>query len=300
MVKNSKDIQDKNLKSKTSSKKKLIIISAIFFLVAVIIGIIFFVIGIGPKWKKQIAFSDLKFDNDYIVGKIQNKTDKHLNVTITFELKNGSIKDTDFCYVNIEADTIDDLECLAYGKDSSYKIKVVDVRIEEIKNKSFKDGEELSIDEVKDYFKDIYNKHLEIFGLTFNIYEKDFDEELKYPYIDYVKYYAKGADSEIYINNPIMYKGDLISVTETYDVNSSDLDRIHITSSSSQESKDFLAKCLAFGYFHEDMDPGKYERAKKLVSESTADGKCYLFGDLCFSSTVNDDIVMINGYSDFE
>lgn len=294
-----KEFKKENAKVEKKSKKKIIIPIISIFVILCIIGIMFLLGVFSPKWKKQIGFSDLKIDDDYIVGKIQNKTNKHLKVTITFELKSGSIKDTDYCYVNIEADTIEDLKCLAYDKNISYKVKVVDVETKEIKNKNFSNGDKISSRDFTDYFKEVYNEHHKLFYSIFATNEEDFEEISSYPYADEIEYIIEDSDKYLEIKNNLNYKGTLISVYEYFNLDDNKLESLSILYQTNDDILEYFKKWLYMGFIDEYSGYNDSYYIRKAISTDAEEGRCTKVGSYCFSKRTDDHLTYIRATSQF-
>ena len=46
--------------------------------------------GCKISWMNKFQFSDLKYKDNYIVGKVKNTTDNKYKITVYFKLKSGS------------------------------------------------------------------------------------------------------------------------------------------------------------------------------------------------------------------
>ena len=280
MVKKAEEVK------KSNKKIVIIIISIVAALLISLFCIWFFVIGFGPKWKRQIGFSNLKVKKDYVVGEIQNKTDKHLKLEIIFELKSGSIKDEDSCYVNIEPNDIEDLECLVYGKNSSYSVKVKDVEISEIKEKSFKDGQRLSSNDIEDYFEDIYDQHTSLFLNLFGSRDDEFEEIPSYPYLGEAKYRLIDDRKAIYIYNSVVYNKTPISVYEYYDIEKKELYDFSILFEEKEDVLEYFKKWIPMTIlFNEDLNTSYSYRIKQVLSKNSEEGRCTSIGKYCYSKS---------------
>lgn len=274
-------------KANKKSKKKFVIISIILVLFLSMIICVMFLLGVfSPKWKKQIGFSNLKVKKDYVVGEIQNKTDKHLKLEITFELKSGSINDEDFCYVNIEPNDIEDLECLVYGKNSSYSVKVKNVEVSEIKEKSFKDGQKLSSSDIENYFEDIYDQHTSLFLNLFGSRDEEFDEIPSYPYLGEVEYRLTDDRKAIYIYNSVVYNKTPISVFEYYDIEKKELYDFSILFEEKEDVLEYFKKWIPMTIlFNEDLNTSYSYRIKQVLSNNSEEGRCTSIGKYCYSKS---------------
>lgn len=191
----------------------------------IIIIVLLCVSGCKKEWEKNVQISELKYEDNYIVGRMKNLTDKAYNVTITFKVKSGSLVDSKYCYELLRPNDIIDLECLAYNIDETYEIEIEDIKFEEVKIPQLEIG--IINEETLEYhFEDIYKAH----ELNFISFTANIDEE-NYPYIEGINYNG----NEINIKGNISNGENILSYTETYDVKSGDLTSLFIFILSDEE-----------------------------------------------------------------
>lgn len=58
--------------------------------------------GCKISWMNKFQFSDLKYKDNYIVGKVKNTTDNKYKITVYFKLKSGSLVEGDSCQINLD------------------------------------------------------------------------------------------------------------------------------------------------------------------------------------------------------
>lgn len=163
---------------------------------------ILLLVGCTNNWEKNIGITSLKWEDSYVIGKIQNKTDKYYSVVITLEGTSGSANIIDTCYIDLKPKEIVDLSCLAYDYDTDYQIEVKNVKYEEKQiPEEPKINTNLSIEQLKYYYSDIYDNHLTMHIGLFNYGNDNYTLE-GYPYIDTIEYKEYKKDEII-----ITYKG---------------------------------------------------------------------------------------------
>ena len=92
-----------------------------------------------------------------------------------------------------------------YSEDFSNKIK------------NFKNGDDISNDDLKDYFEDIYDNHT-LFNLSLLT---KYSDNNSYPYIKSISY----KDDKIHIYNNVVKKNVSIDILEIYSVDNSELEQ---------------------------------------------------------------------------
>lgn len=95
-----------------------------------IIIVLICVICLCGCWKSKIQVSEFHYQDNYVVGTIKNLTKEKLDIRIEFEYKSGSLKESGFCYEEIEPEETKRIECLEYDIDDSYSIKVKEIVFE--------------------------------------------------------------------------------------------------------------------------------------------------------------------------
>ena len=119
----------KNITNKND--KVFMIIFGVVLSIIIILIIVFITYLFSPK--RIIQFSELKYEDDYIVGKIKNTdTSNAYDITIHFIYKSGNLEEHGVCYEQLDAGETKQLECLEFDIDETYTIKVDDIDIEKI------------------------------------------------------------------------------------------------------------------------------------------------------------------------
>lgn len=158
------------------------------------------------SWQRSIQISSLKYEDDYIEGRLKNLTNKAYNVIIKFKVKSGTLQDNQYCFELLRPKDTINLKCLAFNMNETYKIEVETIELEEIEIPELKTG---IIDEktLEYYFEDIYDAH----RLNFISFSTDINDK-NYPYIGQIKYENK----EIIINGIITKDSNKFSYQETF------------------------------------------------------------------------------------
>lgn len=80
-----------------------------------------------------IKFSELKIEDEHIVGQIKNTDDdKAYDVSIWFNLKNGEIEEEELCTERIKPGETKSLNCRIFNdEDSTYEIEISEVNLKE-------------------------------------------------------------------------------------------------------------------------------------------------------------------------
>ena len=156
-----------------------------------ILLIIFLLVGCTNSWENVVGISSVKYENGYIVGKIQNKTDKFYSVVIHFNGKNGSISSNRVCFVDLKPKEITDLSCLSYDYNEDYAIEIEKIEYKEKEIPKMpvdsKDDVELTKEQLEYYYKKIYDSHLYTYTSVL-LYDNDsYNDMSEYPHIDKVK-----------------------------------------------------------------------------------------------------------------
>ena len=178
----------------------------------------FILCGCSKKWEKSVQISSLKYEDDYIKGRMKNLTNNAYKATITFEVKSGSLTEKKYCYELLRPKDTVNLECLAYGMDDTYKIKIENVELDNYTIPNLSEGE-IDIETLKYYFQNIYDAH----NLNFISFTTDIDE-MNYPYIDEIEY----EKDRIIIHGTISKNNDSISYYETYNIETQELDNLYV------------------------------------------------------------------------
>lgn len=97
--------------------------------------------GCKISWMNKFQFSDLKYKDNYIVGKVKNTTDNKYKITVYFKLKSGSLVEGDSCQINLDPNQTKDIDCSAYYGKESYDVKIKKLeytKIPTLEEKNFK------------------------------------------------------------------------------------------------------------------------------------------------------------------
>lgn len=118
-------------KSLSKIEKNYTIIFWVVSSIVIILFVIFIVYLSSPK--RIIQFSELKYEADYIVGKIKNTDPSNAyDIKMHFTYKSGNLKENGLCFEQLDAGETKELKCLAYDIDETYTIKVDDIELEKI------------------------------------------------------------------------------------------------------------------------------------------------------------------------
>lgn len=137
--------------------------------------------GCGNTWKSKIQASNFKIEDDHIVGKLKNTTEKAYDMKIIFTLKSGNLSEEEVCYELIKPKETIDIKCIATEYEE-YKVKIKNIELTERNARKLKPGK-IRNNELEYYFTDIYNEHL--LNIASMASETDDSE---YPYISKSEY----------------------------------------------------------------------------------------------------------------
>lgn len=248
--------------------------------------------GCKISWMNKFQFSDLKYKDNYIVGKVKNTTDNKYKITVYFKLKSGSLVEGDSCQINLDPNQTKDIDCSAYYGKESYDVKIKKLeytKIPTLEEKNFKNGDDISTDDLKDYFEDIYDNHT-LFNLSLLT---KYSDNNSYPYIKSISY----KDDKIHIYNNVVKENVSIDILEIYSVDNSELEQYiaKIYYDTEDELKEFKSSfSLALLTLSESINT--YNVSKALEKESE-DGMCYIVSKYCISYSSNSAYTSTNKYS---
>lgn len=267
------------IKIKTKTVVKIIILSV--FILTSIISIIF--ITGRNNWKSKFGISNLAVEDDYIVGKIKNKTDEAYDITLKINLKNGSLIEEKNCYMFIKPNETKNIKCISMGFND-YKVKVNDIIFKKKKIPSITGGG-ITKEALEYYFEDIYEQHTNNF-ISFASLNRKFDEA--YPYIDKVEY-------DIVDKNAVKITGVMgdvdciVSYGSEYNASNNKLENIYflITTKDDELREKIIDKISLLSSF----SVGNYVEFKRALSrEESSLEYCYKVGtDWCVSSKINEE-----------
>lgn len=174
--------------------------------------------GCSNGWKNKIQISTLKYEDEYIVGKMKNITDKAYDVVINFKLKSGSLEETERCYETIKPKETINLKCLMYGKDETYSFKIDSIELNEIIIPELKEGN-INEETFEYHFEEIYDLHT----LSFSSLSIEFDTS-KYPYAEEIKYDDNKLEIKTEFNTDSNYSANIHT---TYNTETNELESIY-------------------------------------------------------------------------
>lgn len=125
-------------------------------IIILVVTILFFS-GCGNNWEKKIQLSALKVENNNIVGKMKNTTNKAYNVKIIFDLLSGTLEEEQTCEKILKPNETLDFECYVNDIDDTYTFGVKNIELNQIKVPEL--TENPSEEAVKYYFQSIYDNH---------------------------------------------------------------------------------------------------------------------------------------------
>ena len=238
----------------------------------------------NQKAENIIQISALKLEDDYITGKIKNTdSEKAYDITITFDLKSGTLEDTGYCYESLKPSETKDLECLMYDIDGTYTFEIQNIELEEITIPSLSEGE-IDNDTLEYHFEEIYDNHINNLLLLVN----SLDSEYEYPYIDSINY--KG--DLISIQSNFISSNNSISITEMYNSENEELFSILVIAQYQEE--DFVKELTNYITFMNFLPQDTNSRIliKQVLSQKDLElGNCYNIGEWCIAPTYDSNIV---------
>lgn len=240
------------------------------------------VCGCGKdSWENKIQVSTLKFEDNHIIGKIKNLTDKAYELDITFEVKSGSLVDDEFCYETIKPNETIDFECLTYNVDETYTFKIKDIKLEEFEIPELKAGK-LDYETFEYHFEDIEEQHrLNFISFTLDI------EDSEYPYIEEIDY----LHDKLEIYSEIQQDENLAHFYETYNSNTDELESLRLIISGDD---DFLNETLTDVSLMQSISNSSGESLsvnRALLRKDIESGYCVKIYDWCISTDYSNDFV---------
>ena len=235
-------------------------------------------------WKSKVELSELKFKDDYIVGRIKNKTDKYYDVKVEYNLKSGDLTNDEFCQFKLKPNSTKDIECLELNYDDSYSIEVNNIDLKELEIPSL--NKDLNQDSLEYYFEEIYEEHsYNGVGLTF-----DFEDRL-YPFITKAKY---NEDlSEISIDFTFNYDDSEVRLLEDFDTKTNKPTLIMMFISNPKEetiSKMRTRLGSLYSIVHDHVNTISVGRA--LLRTDIENGKCIKVDNWCIGTDYSTEVTM--------
>lgn len=231
--------------------------------------------GCSKSWEKNVQISSLKYEDDYIRGRIKNLTDNAYNLTITFKVKSGSLVEEKYCYEMLKPNDTIDLECIAYDIDDTYKIDVEDVELNEMEIPKLTTGK-IDVDTLKYHFENIYEEHT----LNYISFTTDIDDK-NYPYIDEVEY----ENDEIEINGKITKGTNDIFYYEAFDTKNDKLKNLDVFVYS--EDEDFISTIITKLSLMRSISTSSSDSisiGRILQRKDIDNGYCISFDNWCIST----------------
>lgn len=236
------------------------------------------------KVDKDIQISELKYNDDYIIGRIKNQTSKNYNLDIIIQTKSGTLVNNAYCHDTIKPYEAKDFKCLALDLDDTYSFKIKKIEKEIFETPKLTYGE---IDEstLKYYFENIYNSHY--------LFMTNLDIESKFPKFDSIEY----KNNNIEFKNTLNYDDqNTLLLIAKYSTKNEELESIHILiGEENQEIENDII--LAFSLHEKDIDNSiKISYVLRKISEF---GKCTSIGDLCYAKYKSNNVISYIASSDF-
>lgn len=173
--------------------------------------------GCSKGWQKKVQVSDFTYENDYIVGKMKNLTNKAYKVKIDFSLINGSFVDDDICFDMIKPNEKLELKCYNSDINENYLIKIKNIELTKVDIPKLTEG--IIDQKVLEYhFKDIYNSH----ALNLTSFSSDFTDS-QYPYMNEIKY----ENNQITIKSEFNKDQNAVVIYSEYDTKNEELNCMH-------------------------------------------------------------------------
>ncbi len=234
--------------------------------------------GCKMSWMNKFQFSNLKYKDNYIVGKIKNTTNNKYKITVDFELKSGSLVEEDTCYLNVDPKQTKDIECIASYGEESYNVKIKQLeytKIPTLEEKNFKNNDDISTDDLEVYFEDIYHKHT-LFNLSLLT---KYSDNSDYPFIKSISY----KDDKIQIYNSVVKENVSIDILEIYSIDNNELDQYvaQLYYDTEDELKQFKNSfSLAMITLSISVNTDKIN---KILERESEEGMCYTVSKYCIS-----------------
>ena len=241
----------------------------------------FLLCGCGKKedgWEKKIQLSTLEIEDSYITGQIKNLEDKAYKLTLTVELKSGSLTVDNTCYETIKPNETRDLKCLILSDSvtDSYTAEVKTVTLNEMDIPELKEGE-ITRETLEYHFEDIYDAHT----LNFVSLMSSFDD-IQYPYIDKIEY----KEDKVTFTCNFTKDKNFVSYVESFDAKTSKLAYAFFYASVNNDSEytnSLLTKIsLMPSISTSSSDSLAINRALKRTD--IKDGYCINAGNWCIST----------------
>lgn len=227
------------------------------------------------SYNKIIQFSEFKYDDDYIIGKMKNTKDKNYNIEITFLVKSGNLTEEKYCYETIKSNETKEINCLAFDIDNTYNIEIIDLNLEEFETPKLKEGK-IDEDVLKYYFEDIYDLYS---MFIFNVNSQENVDSLGE--IKYLENENKiEIDSKIYNQNH-----DLVLIKSSYDTENLQINNIVTVTTENNDLKEDIVEAYSF------LDIDNVYDITKALEEECEEDEYYTIGDYGYAKHFNDETV---------
>lgn len=234
----------------------------------------------GCNNKNNIQVSELKYEDDYIIGTIKNTINKNYNLDITIQTKSGTLINEEHCYVTIKPYESKELKCLILNLDETYKYEIKKIEKKEFDTPKLEFGE---IDEktLKYYFENIYYNHSRlVYDLKYNLN----DEKVKYKQ-DIIEY----KDGIISFTNAFEYENNKILSVSEYSTKNQKLNSIGITiENENKQIEENIIQAISFTSDNATDNIKIYS----ILQKETEYGKCTFVNNLCYAKYVKDDSIL--------
>lgn len=232
-----------------------------------------------------IKFSELKIEDEHIVGQIKNTDDdKAYDVSIWFNLKSGSLEEEELCTERIKPGETKSLNCRIFNdEDSTYEIEISEVNLKEFDIPVLNEGK-IDVDTLEYHFEDILNEHV------IHVMNIVIGSEIEYPYISSVEY----NDNIIKIWSYFEKDGNSIGIVENYDSDKQELILFQVFLPTGDENFiDRIATETAEMLYNDFYSINSIVNIL-LNEEDFEPGYCIKYRDWCISTTIGESTISFN------
>lgn len=242
--------------------------------------------GKSENWKDIFQVSEVKIDDNYILGKIKNTKDKAYDITIYFELKSGTLIEEEFCFMTIKPNETRNIQTVIYDYDDSYEVKIKKIKYEEIEIPKL-DYDNITVEALEYHFEDIYDRHLDLTGFISLYIDDNLDY---YPYINSIYYYSSDNIIRILYVDYISEQSISIIYTGEYSIIDGSLQYLELEITGGDKDLEenittILAHSITDGYYD-------YNAIYTNLNKEVEDGKCWLIKDWCVSKILKEDEII--------
>ena len=248
-------------------------------------------VGCGNDgWKSKVELSNLKIEDNYVVGKMKNKTDNYYKVRIDYIISSGSLSNESSCNDELKPNETKDIKCLEMNYDSTYNIEIKDVILTEstIPKKTNYSGTDVEIteEELDYYYKDISSDfNMQMIGIF--TYENNDRDSMKYPYITSIKLSGEDKIQLYYMGT---YNGIKVNVAGEYKIKSKELGSLMIfVSNSNNDTIDTLRFNIShINFFMDNALSSELAYVWNNLKTTNEEGYAYKIGNLMYSVSESD------------